>query len=171
MVFVSGNTPWNKGLTKQISVKVQHISIAAGKTLKRKHAAGHIDNRAPWTAAVRAKQSAKKKKMYSLHPEKHPNRKLANNRVKMSYPERLVYDWLLSNNVQFQHQSRVGQFYPDFVVNTTILEIDGEYWHKENNETDVKKDEFYESTGFTVIRIKAKDVLNGTYKVALQSIV
>ena len=98
------------------------------------------------------------RKQYHLdNPEAHPNRKLAGNRSKMSYPEKIAYDWLSKNNINFVHQQKIGSYYPDFVVGNTIIEIDGEHWH--NEELDAKKDLFFAEKGFIVVRIKSKEYI------------
>lgn len=54
----------------------------------------------------------------------------------------------------FLHQKKIGEYYPDFVVGNLIIEIDGEYWH--NPTVDAEKDKMFNSLGYTVKRIKAK---------------
>lgn len=36
--------------------------------------------------------------------KKHPNRKLAGNRKKMTYPEQVAFDWLIEHKITFVHQ-------------------------------------------------------------------
>lgn len=140
---------WNKGLTKNIDIRVKQNGISVSKVMKG------IAPKFIWTEKLRKEQSERKKKLYSEFPEKHPNKKLANNRLKMSYPEKIAYDWLTSKQIEFLHNEKIDRFYPDFVVNNTIIEIDGEYWH--NIETDKNRDEILNSLGYKVYRIKAKE--------------
>jgi very-short-patch-repair endonuclease len=109
------------------------------------------------------KQSQSLKKFYSEHPEAHPNRKLANNRSKMSYPEKIVYDWLTEKNISFEHnkliRTKTITRYVDFYLkaNNLIIEVDGEFWHNRKIEKDKKKDFEAEEAGYTTLRIKAKE--------------
>jgi very-short-patch-repair endonuclease len=142
--------PWNKGLTKE-DPRVAKNANAISEATK-----GKIGK--PWTAEQKKAKSEWRKQYHIDHPEAHPNRKLAGNRSKMSYPEQVAYDWLTENKVNFEHNKKIGKFFPDFVVNdNVIIEIDGEHWH--NEEKDSKKDSFFEEAGYTVIRIKAKEMI------------
>lgn len=142
--------PWNKGLTKN-DPRVLKNAQATSSSLKGKP--GRL-----WTEEQKLAQSQWRKQYHIDHPEAHPNRRLAGNRSKMSYPEKIAYDWLTVNNVDFEHQQKVGNYYPDFVVNgNLIIEIDGEHWH--NEEKDRLKDLFFEQSGYTVFRIKAKEMI------------
>ena len=143
-------TPWNKGLTKEdprVAKNAKSLSEATrGKP-------GRV-----WTDEQKKAKSEWRKQYHIDNPEAHPNRKLAGNRSKMSYPEQVAYDWLTENNVDFEHHKKVGKFFPDFVVNgNVIIEIDGEHWH--DAEKDRVKDIFFEDSGYTVFRIKAKEMI------------
>ena len=141
--------PWNKGLTKDTDSRVKQNGVAVS-SIKKGIAPSFI-----WTEDLRKEQSERKKKLYKEFPEKHPNRKLANNKSKMSYPEKIAYEWLISKSIEFSHNKKIDRFYPDFVVNNTIVEIDGEYWH--DIEADKNKDGIFNSLGYIVYRIKAKE--------------
>ena len=141
-------TPWNKGLTKN-DPRVAKNSENVSKALKGK------PNTTIWTPEMRKAKSEWRKQLHLTNPEMHPNRKLANNRNKISYPEKVAYDWMTANDIRFEHHKKIGQYFPDFVIDNLIIEIDGEYWH--NEETDQKKDIFFNESGYDVIRIKAKD--------------
>lgn len=78
-----------------------------------------------WTPERRKARSEQKKELYRKFPEKHPNRKLANNRLKMSYPEKLVYDWLTEEKISFEHQKFIKPYHADFCIGSLIIEIDG----------------------------------------------
>lgn len=110
-----------------------------------------------WTAQQRKAKSEEKKKLYAEHPEKHPNRRLANNRSKMSFPERIVYDYLTTKNIQFEHNKYIKPYWADFVINKTIIEVDGERWH--NRDKDLKRDSHLNNYGYEVFRFKAKDIV------------
>ena len=146
---MEGKIPWNKGLNKEDPRVLDH-SKSVSNTLKDRPGR-------QWTDEQRKAKSGWRKQYHLDNPESHPNRKLANNRIKMSYPEQVAYDWLIKNNIAFKHQELVGKYYPDFVIEKIILEIDGEYWHRP--EVDAEKDKFFESLGYTVIRIKAKELI------------
>lgn len=133
--------PWNKGLTKD------DPRVAKG-----------VHNASEWrTDQRRHEQSLKKKKFYSENPEKHPNRILANNRSHMSYPERVVFDWLVKHNIQFEHQYRLRNRFVDFYVPSMnlLLEVDGAYWH--DKETDDAKDAKAVDAGYKTLRISASE--------------
>lgn len=146
---MEGKTPWNKGLTKD-DPRVNQYAVTISENTKGR------PGRA-WTQEQKDAKSAWRKQYHLDHPEAHPNRKLAGNRSKISYPEQIAFDWLTKNNIIFEHQKKVGSYYPDFVIGDMILEIDGEYWHDE--EKDAKKDCFFRENGYTVIRVKAKELI------------
>ena len=146
---MEGKTPWNKGLSKD-DPRVLKNAEKISASMKGK--SGRV-----WTDEQRAAKSAWRKQYHLDNPEAHPNRKLAGNRSKISYPEQIAFDWLTANNIQFEHQKKVGSYYPDFVIGNMILEIDGEYWH--NEEKDAKKDCFFRENGYTVVRVKAKEFI------------
>jgi very-short-patch-repair endonuclease len=150
--------PWNKGLTKATDERVAKNSLSVQETMKRKYKEGYknfIMCKEYWTPERRKEQSERKKKLYSEHPEKHPNRKLANNRSKISYPERLAYDWLMENKITFIHQHKYKNRFVDFYLpeRQLFIEIDGVYWHDE--EADMLKDEEALKDGFKTLRIQA----------------
>jgi len=144
---MTGKTPWNKGLDKS-DERVAKNAEAVSKSMIGK--AGRV-----WTQEEKDAKSAWRKQYHLDNPEAHPNRKLAGNRSKISYPERVAYDWLSKNNVEFEHQKKVGRYYPDFVIGNMIVEIDGQYWH--NEEKDKKRDSFLQQNGYTVVRISTKE--------------
>ena len=150
-----GKTAWNRGLTKQ-DPRVRKGAEKLSKSLKGK------PSKVIWTEEMRKAKSEWRKQLHKDHPEMHPNRKLAGNRNKMSYPEKVAFDWLQENKVQFEHQKKIGNYYPDFVIGNTIIEIDGEYWHCP--EKDKIKDDFLMSLGYSVHRIKAKDFIEQRLK-------
>lgn len=107
----------------------------------------------------RKAQSKEKKLFYKKYPEKHPQRILSNNREKMSYPERLVYDYLKKEHIPFEHNAPILSYFVDFLIGDIIIEIDGERWH--DKEYDKNRD--YKITNFLnikIIRIPAKIIIN-----------
>ena len=158
--FNKGHAPWNKGLTKDTDARVKLSAEHVSKAM-RESEANKYDHAAIWTEERRKEQSERKKKLYSEHPEKHPNRKLAGNRVKMTYPEQLTFDWLNEHSIQNEHNYRfvTDKFnrYVDFYLPTlnVFIEVDGEHWHKDMQK-DVDKDNNALSCGIKTIRIKPK---------------
>jgi len=117
-----------------------------------------------WTPENRLKQSERKKKLYFEHPEKHPNRKLANN-LKLTYPERLAYNYLKEANIDFKIQQRIDVYWADFVIDgKLVIEIDGKIWHSDI-EYEKKRDEIITSNGYTIIHIPANNVIENLNKI------
>ena len=109
------------------------------------------------TAEEREAISVRVKKLFRERPELHPNRKVANNRNVMTYPERLAYDFLKASNIDFIHNARIADYYVDFLVGSVAIEIDGEYWHRDKDYDD-RRSEVIRSLGFDIIRIRAADI-------------
>jgi very-short-patch-repair endonuclease len=105
------------------------------------------------TESERKAISERVKELFRRRPELHPNRKVANNRSKMSYPERLAFDWLTANNIQFVHNANIGSYYIDFLLGNLAIEIDGKYWH--DLEYDARRDLHLSELGIKVVRIPA----------------
>lgn len=127
------------------------------ESMKRSFENGKRDRFAMWTPERRKAQSEAKKKLYAEHPEKHPNRKLANNRTKMSYPEKLVNDWLTSQGIEFIHQRHIDKYFVDFNIGSLCIEVDGKAFH--NAEYDANRDKVIESLGFKIRRVSASNVI------------
>lgn len=157
---------WNSGLTKETDVRVAKNAKHVSESFKKSIENGYVNptwTDEYWTEEKRKERSEIKKKLYADHPEKHPNRKLAGNRKKMTYPEQIAYDWLTRNDIQFEHQKEfilngVKRFV-DFYIPSKLLfiEIDGEYWHPVGNESDKLKDEIATKNGFLTLRIRPKN--------------
>lgn len=147
-----GFPAWNKGLTKETDQRVADNASKVSEAMTGKSGW-------EWSDEQRRQQSERKKALYAKHPEKHPNRKLAGNRKKMTYPEKVAFDWLEQQEVEFDHQYRIQLadkvIYPDFRVGNLLIEIDGSYWH--DSEADNRRDEVLKGMGFDVLRINAKD--------------
>jgi len=142
-----GIPAWNKGLTKD-DPRVAKNGENVSKALKGKPTY-------KWTDEQRKARSEWRKNLHKEHPETHPNRRLAGNRNKMSYPEKVAFDFLTKMGIIFDHQKQVGKYFPDFIIDNVIIEIDGERWH--DVEKDKVRDDFLTKAGYTVNRIKAKD--------------
>lgn len=116
-----------------------------------------------WTDEQRKRQSKNLKERYRRNPNLHPNRILAAIN-KLTYPERLAFEFFTKNNINFKCGYRVEEFgyYPDFLLdNKLIVEIDGERWHssEEQKQSDKIRDERLKSVGYKIIRIPARNVL------------
>jgi very-short-patch-repair endonuclease len=91
------------------------------------------------------------------NPDNHPNRKLASNRLNMSFPERLVFDYLKSKGIQFEHNKYVKPYWLDFCIGKIIIEVDGKRWH--DFKKDAVRDKDLESKGYKVFRFDSKKIV------------
>ena len=155
---------WNKGKSIENNPELADSLRSGGLAVKKKFANGEL---VPGFVTFmrseegRKEQSERKKKLYIEFPEKHPNRRLAGNRLKMSYPERLIFDALVEEGIEFEHNKKIGKYFPDFVIGKNIIEVDGERWH--NVENDTKRDKELKQMGFDVHRFPVgnkKDLVN-----------
>jgi very-short-patch-repair endonuclease len=96
------------------------------------------------------------KKLHEEHPETHPNRRLAKNKDKWTYPERVAAKCLEDLGVGYTYNKKIDKYYPDFLLDNTniIIEIDGEQWH--DADKDAIRDKRLNDLGYIVYRIKAK---------------
>ena len=111
----------------------------------------------PISLKNKRKLSILQKKRFKENPQLHPNYKLAGNRNRMTYPEKVVFDFLKSIDVSFIHNAYVAPYWIDFKVGNIGIEIDGERWH--NKKRDAKRDTFLKTRGVTIYRFPAKSVL------------
>ena len=149
---------WNKGLTKETSEKVKQYAETLSNNIKT----GKVkQNHHKWTDEERKIQSERKKKLYSEHPEKHPNAKLAGNRYKMTYPEQVTFDWLNEHSIKNEHNyhfvtEKFNRYIDFYLTDLNIfIEVDGEYWHMDKQK-DIDKDNDALNCGIKTIRIKPK---------------
>ena len=153
-----GKPPWNKGITKKTNPELAEKLSAGGKAMVRKWKMTGtkpvVTTQEYWTEERRKEKSEWRKKLHKIQPSSHPNRKLANNKNKMSYPEKVAYEFLESLNIVFEHNKNIGKYWVDFCVKNIIIEIDGEYWH--NKEKDAIRDGELRLMGYEVYRIPAK---------------
>jgi very-short-patch-repair endonuclease len=108
-----------------------------------------------WTDDMRKAKSEWRKQLHKDFPEMHPNRRLAGNRKKMSYPEQVAYDYLTQYNIVFEHNKKIDKYYPDFVIGNIVIEIDGAQWH--DKEKDKIRDAILIAQGYKVFRIDSKE--------------
>jgi len=64
------------------------------------------------------------------------------------------------NDLDFDRQKIIGNYIVDFYAPNTglVIEIDGST-HNEKQEYDIKRDEYLENLGLTIIHLRDKDVL------------
>lgn len=149
-------TPWNKGLSKITDERVKkHAEALSHSTLGK-------PSKTIWTDEMRKAKSEWRKQLHKDFPEMHPNRRLAGNRKKMSYPEKVAYDYLTRYNVVFEHNKKIDKYYPDFVIGKLIIEIDGTQWH--DKEKDKNRDAVLEAHGYQVFRIDSNENIEGRIK-------
>jgi very-short-patch-repair endonuclease len=151
--YHTGQSPvWNKGLLSVNNQEIASSLTAGSRAFAAKVEAGFRPAVADWikTPEQRAAKSAWRKQLHIDNPESHPNRKLAGNRSKMSYPEKLVHDFLVDKNVVFDHQKMIEGFYPDFVIGNQIMEVDGAKWH--DADKDIARDAKLTAAGYKVQR-------------------
>ena len=155
-------TPWNKGLTKITDNRVKQNAEAVSLALVGK------PSKTIWTDDMRKAKSEWRKQLHKDFPETHPNRRLAGNRKKMSYPEQVAYDCLTRYNIVFEHNKKIDKYYPDFVIGNLVIEIDGAQWH--DIEKDKARDEIISSYGYQVVRILSTENIEERLKEILRFI-
>ena len=103
--------------------------------------------------------SEKRSKYLKENPAAHVNSRVAGNRSKMTYPEKVAHDWFQRKKIPAIHNQRVAGFFPDFIVGKIIVEIDGERWHSslEQKERDAKRDAVLSALGYRIYRIPSKE--------------
>ena len=151
-----GKTPWNKGLTKETDKRVAENAKGVSSALKGR------PSTVVWTDEMRKAKSNWRKQLHKDFPETHPNRRLAGNKKKMSYPEKVAYDCLTRYNIVFEHNKKIDKYYPDFVIGNLVIEIDGAQWH--DKEKDKNRDAVLEAHGYQVFRIDSKENIEGRIK-------
>lgn len=144
-----GITPWNKGLVKATDDRVAKNAEAVSIAMKGKPC------KTVWTEEMRKAKSDWRKQLHIDHPETHPNRRLAGNRNRMSYPEKVAFDFLTQHGIDFEHQKKIDKFFPDFVIGSVIIEIDGANWH--DQEKDRIRDTVLTEHGYRVFRIDSTE--------------
>jgi very-short-patch-repair endonuclease len=152
--------PWNKGLSKEKDTRLAKQAKQISNTLKQKFENGFktpAHTNEYWTPERRKQKSLWKKEQHKNNPELHPNRLLAKNKTKMTYPEQVAFNWLTNKKYVFEYQKPIVNFFVDFCVGNIVIEIDGERWHPIGNEKDKQRDITLNSLGFKVYRIRSKE--------------
>jgi very-short-patch-repair endonuclease len=163
---MEGKVAWNSGLTKKDSAGLESMARKNSKTMKDKMEQGLKTPfvKSWWSEERKKKASDQKKKFFEENPEKHPNRILSKNRTRMPYPEKVAFDWLNDNRIDFVHQAKIGSYFPDFLIGNLIIEIDGERWHPPGNEKDKTRDEHLISLGYSIVRVLASENIENRLK-------
>lgn len=147
---------WNKGLSKETNDSLKKMGQSISKTTKGKPGK-------PLSESHKKKLSEMLKKRYKDNPELHPNRILAGNRNKWTYPEKVAADWFDIHNINFEYNKKIDRFYPDFTIDKLIIEIDGEQFHQDK-EYDQNRDKILTDLGYTIIRINSKEKIEDKLK-------
>ena len=159
---------WSYGLTKDTDERIKILSKKISDTRKEKYAKGELKV----SIATRQKLSAYMKQRMMSDPDNHPLRNIWNTKENMTYPEQLVYGWLVESNIQFESQfpwkytqkdGSIHRRYVDFYIpeGKIFIEIDGKYWHEKRKDMDESKDQCANEDGFITYRIDpSKNVLD-----------
>ena len=148
-------TVWNSGLSVKNNPELADKLMAGPSQMRETVKAGiTTPGRVKYICSDegRKAKSEWRKKLHEENPEAHPNRRLAGNRSKMSYPERLVFDALTQAGVDFQHNKKLDKFFPDFVIGKQIIEVDGAKWH--DSDYDARRDARLVELGYAVERFE-----------------
>jgi very-short-patch-repair endonuclease len=100
------------------------------------------------------------KKFYIKYPEKHPNYKLALRKKKDGGSKKQYIMYLLFKEkyedaiLEYPIKTKEGMKYADVAIPSIklVIEYDGEYWHKNREEYDKKRQRVIENEGWKVIR-------------------
>lgn len=156
---MTGKKAWNKGLTQKSNPELASKLCAGGKAVGKLIKEGLLQTvpslQTYWTPERREQKSQWRIQLHKTNPETHPNRRLAGNRNKMTYPEKVAFDWLVLHKLEFEHQKKIDTFYVDFCINNVVIEIDGEHWH--DADKDLARDNKLRELGYVIFRIKAKE--------------
>lgn len=157
--------PWNKGLSVRSNPELKTSLVAGGNATAKKIEGGWLPLWATedfWTEERRTEKSEWRKQLHRDHPETHPNRRLAGNRNKMTYPEKVAFDFLTRCDIIFEHQKQIDKYFVDFCIDTLVIEIDGARWH--DKEKDSIRDRIIEDLGYKVFRIDSKERIEDRIK-------
>lgn len=118
---------------------------------------GRMKGASIWTEELKNKARDRMIERIKQDPNNHPNRKLAGNRNKMSFPEKVVFDYLKSKNIQFEHNKYISPYWVDFLIGNVIIEVDGKRWH--NPERDRIRDKNLFNCGYKVYRFDSQSII------------
>jgi len=195
--FKKGRVPWNKGLTKETDSRLKKASITQSKTLKNLVEQGLFK---PWSLGLTKEtnpslkclsESRKGKnnpvhnkgvkekiqktliKTYKERPEILENRKPSGvNQFSSEFTsiEQPIADLLKEYQIPFKHNTKVGRYFPDFIINSNvIIECDGEYWHRDKHK-EKKRDDYLMKKGYQVFHLSGKEITKNASK-AINSVI
>jgi len=172
---VTGLAPWNKGLTAATNETVAGYARKVAEATRGKQ-------RQPLTTVTKAKLSAGRKgeanwakrpevrekirqavlRLYKERPEILENRKRAGRNQfpgNFSSLELLIAAALDTAGLPYLHNSKVGRYWPDFIVlDRVVIECDGDYWHRDA-ERDRRRDAYLTDRGLFVFHLREADIL------------
>lgn len=80
-----------------------------------------------------------------------------------SFLETVIKKHLESNNINFLHNKKIGNYFPDFSFNNIIIECDGLYWHSDifhNSSYHKNKRDFYIKSGYRPFFFREDEIIN-----------
>ncbi len=109
---------------------------------------------------VRKRMTESYMKTMLEHPERHPNRIMAQKGF-ISSLEKSMKEILDSMKIKYSFQHPVNRFFVDFALedHKIAIECDGEYWHKENDKKDLERQKIIENLGWTVLRFRGRRII------------
>jgi very-short-patch-repair endonuclease len=159
-----GNVPWNKGLTAVTSEAV----AKQRNTLKDGFDSGRLEGSMKGkkhSDETKDKISKIRIKYLEENPDKVPY-KLNHYSKGESYPEKYFRELFEKMDIEFKQEVRIGLYSLDFVIGSLNIEIDGEQHYVDDRivESDKRRNEFVESQGFDVVRIRWSEYQRMNYE-------
>ncbi len=76
--------------------------------------------------------------------------------------ELLIKNKLNLEDIKFKQSKRIGKYCVDFLINKTIVECDGYYWHNRPGDKfkDFLRDSYLLSKGYTILRFSEYNIKN-----------
>ena len=156
-----GKKSWNNGLTKETDIRIKNYGKKVSKTKKQQ-----------WLLLP---EDEKEKIRIQWGSEGIKNFKYQS--LKETSIEKIIRDFLESNNITHRTQYHIGRFIADFYIPNinTIIECNGDFWHAnpklydsnnlhkiqiKNTERDKRKDIFVKSKGMDLIILWEYDINN-----------
>ena len=146
-----------KKLPSRIGTLTEETKLNMSKARKGKPGHKHTDE-------TKLQMSESRKQYLKEHPEKHPNNLC---RGKKSYPQNKLYEYLKTLYLNIEQEYYYEGYWIDILISDQLaIEVDGEYWHQERKENDIKREKII-SEKYQVIRFNASEVLNNFDQVIL----
>lgn len=126
--------------------------------IDKKHSERMKTKNPMWMEGVKEKSIETRNKFFLEHPERHPNRIMAEKGF-ISSLERKMMEILDELQIDYKHQFPIDRFFADFAIEDLkiVIECDGEHWHKDT-EKDNERQRLIESLGWTVLRFSEKRI-------------